>query len=85
MYGTVEMVDSDDGFAHVWGRSRRIYAYGRSVAQGLMGALFVVVPDRHRDGVAQGVLAPAEDLAQDEILEGLDEPLDVAILPRLAG
>lgn len=61
MYGTIEMVDSDDGFAHVRGRAGR--RCGRAVPQGLVGALFVIVSNAHHDGFAQGVLAPAEDLA----------------------
>lgn len=41
---------------------------------GTGGTFLVVVLDSHHDGFAQGIFAPAEDFAQDEILEGLDEP-----------
>ncbi len=79
--GTVETVDSDDGFAEVWGGTRR--RHGRAIIQGLVRSLLVIVPIPDRDGFAHGIFPEEDELAENEILEGLDESLDVAILPGL--
>jgi len=82
VYGAIEMVDSDDGFARV--RSRTGQRLGRAIAQGLVRPLLVIMPKSDLNGLAQGILAVEDELAEDEMFEGLDEPLDVAILPRLS-